>query len=80
MALDAMNGFELAGRPIRVQTIQDRSNNDAIEDPGYAPKMDNNSRQQLMFKLARTEPGGGPAPPPRVVAPSVFSSSSKGSS
>nr|XP_019011420.1 RNA-binding protein 39 [Kwoniella pini CBS 10737]OCF50201.1 RNA-binding protein 39 [Kwoniella pini CBS 10737] len=59
MALDAMAGFELAGRPIRVQTVQDRAYVAAeqIEDNGnYGTRLDANQRQQLMFKLARTEP------------------------
>jgi hypothetical protein len=78
MALDAMAGFELAGRTsesawplfpcsaliyvfvlVRVQTIQERPQVvDQVEDlgQGYGPRMDNTQRQQLMFKLARTEP------------------------
>lgn len=79
MALDAMAGFELAGRTsksrvmpslrsalicgdlVRVQTIQERPQvAEQIEDSGpgqgYGPRMDNTQRQQLMFKLARTEP------------------------
>ncbi|ORY35622.1 hypothetical protein BCR39DRAFT_511177 [Naematelia encephala] len=62
MALDAMNNFELAGRPIRVITVQVRQErapvyvSDQIEDTGYGPRMDATQRQQLMFKLARTEP------------------------
>ncbi|WRT68315.1 uncharacterized protein IL334_005291 [Kwoniella shivajii] len=59
MALDAMAGFELAGRPIRVQTVQDRAYvaTEQIEDNGnYGTRLDANQRQQLMFKLARTEP------------------------
>ncbi|WVQ68142.1 uncharacterized protein L199_006348 [Kwoniella botswanensis] len=59
MALDAMAGFELAGRPIRVQTVQDRAYvaTEQIEDNGnYGTRLDANQRQQLMFKLARAEP------------------------
>nr|XP_019044601.1 RNA-binding protein 39 [Kwoniella bestiolae CBS 10118]OCF23531.1 RNA-binding protein 39 [Kwoniella bestiolae CBS 10118] len=59
MALDAMAGFELAGRPIRVQTVQDRAyvSTEQIEDNGnYGTRLDANQRQQLMFKLARAEP------------------------
>ncbi|OCF42728.1 RNA-binding protein 39 [Kwoniella heveanensis CBS 569] len=59
MALDAMANFELAGRPIRVQTVQERAYvaNEQIEDNGnYGTRLDATQRQQLMFKLARTEP------------------------
>ncbi|KAL0249815.1 hypothetical protein I308_103117 [Cryptococcus tetragattii IND107] len=60
MALDAMAGFDLAGRLIKVQTIQERGTYqtpDLIEDSGnYGTRLDANQRQQLMFKLARTEP------------------------
>ncbi|WVR07450.1 hypothetical protein IAU60_004491 [Kwoniella sp. DSM 27419] len=59
MALDAMANFDLAGRPIRVQTVQDRAyvTVDQIEDSGnYGTRLDATQRQQLMFKLARTEP------------------------
>ncbi|KAK4683787.1 RNA-binding protein 23/39, partial [Tremellales sp. Uapishka_1] len=58
MALDAMNEFDLAGRPIRVQTIQERAYvAEHIEDSsGYGTRLDATQRQQLMFKLARTEP------------------------
>ncbi|WVQ74830.1 hypothetical protein IAR50_004437 [Cryptococcus sp. DSM 104548] len=70
MAQDAMAGFELAGRPIRVQQVQDRSFHqtpDMIDDSkDYGTKLDATQRQQLMYKLARTE-----APPaPRSEAPS----------
>ncbi|GFZ49434.1 hypothetical protein JCM24511_07554 [Saitozyma sp. JCM 24511] len=71
MALDAMNGFELAGRQIRVMPIQERSMmSEQIEDSGTGyggPRMDAAARQQLMFKLARTEPtpGSGAAAPAR---------------
>lgn len=69
MALDAMNGFDLAGRlseftlrvyeliAVRVQTIQERAYvAEQIEDTGYGTRLDATQRQQLMFKLARTEP------------------------
>ncbi|WVQ82007.1 hypothetical protein IAT38_004134 [Cryptococcus sp. DSM 104549] len=58
MALDAMNGFDLAGRPIRVQTVQERAYPvvEQIEEAGgYGTRLDATQRQQLMFKLARTE-------------------------
>lgn len=55
-----MAGFDLAGRLIKVQTIQERGTYqtpDLIEDSGsYGTRLDANQRQQLMFKLARTEP------------------------
>nr|XP_031860029.1 uncharacterized protein CI109_004637 [Kwoniella shandongensis]KAA5527101.1 hypothetical protein CI109_004637 [Kwoniella shandongensis] len=59
MALDAMANFDLAGRPIRVQTVQDRAYvaTEQIEETGgYGTRLDANQRQQLMYKLARTEP------------------------
>ena len=63
-----MNGFDLAGRPskfpfatpltsVRVYTIQERAYvAEQIEETGYGTRLDNVQRQQLMFKLARTEP------------------------
>lgn len=80
MAVDAMNGFELAGRnsksyysnrdatdtfPVKVVAFQERSQQvpDQIDDARRGPRMDNNARQQLMFKLARQEPDGSAAPP-----------------
>ncbi|EIW67384.1 hypothetical protein TREMEDRAFT_33681 [Tremella mesenterica DSM 1558] len=60
-ALDAMNGFEIAGRPIRVQTIQERAHiSETLEDAGYSQgrKMDNSTRMSLMQKLARNDGPG----------------------
>jgi RNA-binding protein 39 len=42
---------------VRVNTVQERSYiAEQIEETGYGPRMDATQRQQLMFKLARTEP------------------------
>ena len=42
---------------VRVQTIQERSYiAEQIEDTGYGTRLDATQRQQLMLKLARTEP------------------------
>ncbi|ORX38594.1 hypothetical protein BD324DRAFT_621521 [Kockovaella imperatae] len=79
MALDAMNGFELAGRTIRVQSVQERAYvAEQIEDSGYTTRLDATQRQQLMFKLARTEPNVNlslSAPKSSTPAPSKSSSS-----
>ncbi|RXK40201.1 hypothetical protein M231_02475 [Tremella mesenterica] len=81
-ALDAMNGFEIAGRPIRVQTIQERAHiSETLEDAGYSQgrKMDNSTRMSLMQKLARNDGPGSASPAPRPpptnnapVAPTPF--------
>ncbi|KAL7423463.1 Phosphatidylinositol-3-phosphatase SAC1 [Cryptotrichosporon argae] len=57
MALDAMDHFELAGQAIKVQTVPERiTHQDRIEETGRsAPRLDATARQQLMYKLARTE-------------------------
>jgi hypothetical protein len=63
---------------VRVMPIQERSMmSEQIEDSGTGyggPRMDAAARQQLMFKLARTEPtpGAGAAAPARP-APGVES-------
>ena len=42
---------------VRVQTVQERAYvAEQIEDSGYSTRLDATQRQQLMFKLARTEP------------------------
>ncbi|ODO06636.1 hypothetical protein I350_03994 [Cryptococcus amylolentus CBS 6273] len=77
MAQDAMAGFELAGRPIRVQQVQDRSFHqtpDMIDDSqDYGTKLDATQRQQLMYKLARTEapPAARTDAPSRAPAPAM---------
>ncbi|KAJ9128283.1 hypothetical protein QFC24_000576 [Naganishia onofrii] len=63
MALASMNGFELAGRSIKVSTVHERGTGglpraqiqETLEDTSttQGTKMDAATRQQLMFKLAR---------------------------
>ena len=93
MALDAMSGFDIAGRPsesqtagapgrvdnsvlVRVSTVQERAYvAEQIEDSGYGTRLDATQRQQLMYKLARTEPNVNlalSAPKSGAPAPSVF--------
>jgi RNA-binding protein 39 len=53
--VSAAFGFRLM--IVRVQTIQERAYvAEQIEDTGYGTRLDATQRQQLMFKLARTEP------------------------
>ncbi|GAB1525925.1 RNA recognition motif protein [Rhizoctonia solani] len=63
MALEQMEGFELAGRQLRVNTVHDKGQGtvristapqDSLEDTGGVLN-NSTSRHQLMQKLARTE-------------------------
>jgi RNA-binding protein 39 len=63
MALEQMEGFELAGRQLRVNTVHDKgagtvrisaAPQDSLEDTGGILN-NSTSRHQLMQKLARTE-------------------------
>lgn len=57
-AMDQMNGFELAGRPMKIGTVTERSNEetstvfDIDEMDRYGFGMSATSRLQLMAKLA----------------------------
>ncbi|KAI5452006.1 Phosphatidylinositol-3-phosphatase SAC1, variant 2 [Naganishia albida] len=61
MALASMNGFELAGRAIKVSTVHERGTGtlpraqEILEDTSatQGTRMDASARQELMFKLAR---------------------------
>ncbi|KAF9044555.1 splicing factor, CC1-like protein [Hymenopellis radicata] len=60
MALEQMEGFELAGRQLRVNTVHEKgtvryTTQDSLEDSGGG-NLNAASRQALMQKLARTEP------------------------
>lgn len=109
MALDAMNGFEIANRAskspahaqiyadiaVRVSTVEERNAYgqvgaiESLEEPslnerhgggggggsrggggdgGYGSRMDAAARQQLMFKLARTDQTGSSVPASRSSA------------
>lgn len=59
MALEQMEGFELAGRTLRVNTVHEKGSGrytqqDSLEDSGGG-NLNAASRQALMQKLARTE-------------------------
>lgn len=59
MALEQMEGFELAGRTLRVNTVHEKGSGryaqqDSLEDTGGG-NLNAASRQALMQKLARTE-------------------------
>jgi len=71
MALEQMDGFELAGRQLRVNTVHEKGSTRIIGggiqqdslDEGGGTNLNNVSRQALMQKLARTEtPASRPAP------------------
>ncbi|KAG9041356.1 hypothetical protein FS837_012375 [Tulasnella sp. UAMH 9824] len=71
MALEQMDGFELAGRQLRVNTVHDKGSTRGIIggiqqdslDEGGGTNLNSVSRQALMQKLARTEPPAArPAP------------------
>lgn len=74
MALDAMHGFELAGRTIRATAVEERQAGieDVIADGGRGGgggRLDAAGRRELMYKLARTEMPGTAASRPAPVAP-----------
>lgn len=65
MALEAMDGFELAGDKIRVQPIEERSDlNDVVaEERHRGGRLDAQGKRELMYKLARRDvPEQRPAP------------------
>jgi len=60
MALEQMEGFELAGRTLRVNTVHEKGSvrytqQDSLDEAGGG-NLNAASRQALMQKLARTEP------------------------
>ncbi|THH11194.1 hypothetical protein EW145_g797 [Phellinidium pouzarii] len=69
MALEQMEGFELAGRTLRVNTVHEKgqmkfATQDSLEENGGG-NLNAASRQALMQKLARTEPA------PVIMQPTV---------
>ncbi|KAF8445901.1 hypothetical protein L210DRAFT_3610484 [Boletus edulis BED1] len=72
MALEQMEGFELAGRTLRVNTVHEKgtvkyTQQDSLDESGGG-NLNAASRQALMQKLARIEPT--PKPPP-VTKPNI---------
>ncbi|KAI0052858.1 splicing factor, CC1-like protein [Auriscalpium vulgare] len=66
MALEQMEGFELAGRTLRVNTVHEKgttkyTQQDSLDEAGGG-NLNAASRQALMQKLARTEPTFKPEP------------------
>ncbi|KAF5313969.1 hypothetical protein D9611_006778 [Ephemerocybe angulata] len=66
MALEQMEGFELAGRTLRVNTVHEKGSTrytqqDSLEESGGG-NLNAASRQALMQKLARTEQPAVPEP------------------
>lgn len=62
LALDSMNGFELAGNKIKVEIVEARADNrDVIEDHGRGGRLNAEGRMALMQKLARTDRSEGSA-------------------
>jgi len=74
MALEQMEGFELAGRQLRVNTVHEKgstkgvSYQDSLDENGGSLS-NNTSRHMLMQKLARTEPMAAPSQPMRPSIP-----------
>ncbi|KAJ7597004.1 hypothetical protein C8J56DRAFT_304101 [Mycena floridula] len=72
MALEQMEGFELAGRQLRVNTVHEKGTarytvQDSLDDTGGG-NLNAASRQALMQKLARTE---APLLLPQTVKPNI---------
>jgi len=75
MALEQMEGFELAGRTLRVNNVHEKGSirytqSDSLDDSGGG-NLNAASRQALMQKLARTEQ---PAAPAEIIKPHIPSS------
>ncbi|KAF8078657.1 hypothetical protein FPV67DRAFT_69335 [Lyophyllum atratum] len=73
MALEQMEGFELAGRTLRVNTVHEKgtaryTQQDSLDEAGGG-NLNAASRQALMQKLARTEPASSRAEP--VMKPTI---------
>jgi len=81
MALEQMEGFELAGRTLRVNTVHEKGTvkytvQDSLDESGGG-NLNAASRQALMQKLARTEPAFSlPEPAPRPNIPQAMQSRS----
>ncbi|KDR84953.1 hypothetical protein GALMADRAFT_131717 [Galerina marginata CBS 339.88] len=81
MALEQMEGFELAGRTLRVNTVHEKgtvkyTQQDSLDEAGGG-NLNAASRQALMQKLARTETAPSlPEPAPRVNIPQAMTSHS----
>ncbi|KAF8905548.1 hypothetical protein CPB84DRAFT_1814171 [Gymnopilus junonius] len=81
MALEQMEGFELAGRTLRVNTVHEKgtvkyTQQDSLDEAGGG-NLNAASRQALMQKLARTESAPAlPEPAPRVNIPQTMTSRS----
>ncbi|KAF8577872.1 splicing factor, CC1-like protein [Ramaria rubella] len=73
MALEQMEGFELAGRTLRVKTVHEKGTarlqqQDSLDEAGGG-NLNAASRQALMQKLARIEPP--PTRSPDIVRPNI---------
>ncbi|KAF8202915.1 hypothetical protein BJ912DRAFT_1018762 [Pholiota molesta] len=81
MALEQMEGFELAGRTLRVNTVHEKgtakyTQQDSLDEAGGG-NLNAASRQALMQKLARTETAPSlPEPAPRPNIPQSMTSRS----
>jgi RNA-binding protein 39 len=80
MALEQMEGFELAGRTLRVNTVHEKgtvkyTQQDSLEDSGGG-NLNAASRQALMQKLARIEPTPKPLPITKPNIPQAMQSRS----
>ncbi|TFK30409.1 splicing factor, CC1-like protein [Coprinopsis marcescibilis] len=80
MALEQMEGFELAGRTLRVNTVHEKGSvrytqQDSLDDSGGG-NLNAASRQALMQKLARTEHTAAPAEPSKPNIPQSMQSRS----
>jgi len=73
MALEQMEGFELAGRTLRVNTVHEKgtvkyTQSDTLDEAGGG-NLNAASRQALMQKLARIEPA--PVAPQPIMKPNI---------
>ncbi|KAF7306898.1 Splicing factor CC1-like protein [Mycena indigotica] len=81
MALEQMDGFELAGRTLRVNTVHEKGTaarytvSESLDDTGGG-NLNAASRQALMQKLARIEPIQAPDPISRLNIPQSMDSRS----
>ncbi|KAJ7786274.1 hypothetical protein B0H16DRAFT_1657636 [Mycena metata] len=80
MALEQMEGFELAGRTLRVNTVHEKGTaryvqSETLDDSGGG-NLNAASRQALMQKLARIEPAHQPEPISRPNIPKSMESRS----